>query len=169
MSTHINRLVLVHIWQSRNFTFKILDFFFKFILEKYQNILEITLKSSKIYLKILEFNLETSLATLVELVKEGTDKRSGEVWLRKRGKIQGDAWNSYCSEYTMGVFLQKVIWSGWHSLRADWWAYPMLIVLVRGEMGKEAKRIYRFWGGHKKVKFMKALVVKEQERRVSRF
>ena len=46
----------------------------------------------------------------------------------------------------MRVFLQKIIWSAWHSLRTGWWAYQMLIALVGGKMGKAAKRIYRFWG-----------------------
>ena len=51
---------------------------------------------------------------------------------------QGVRWNGYCEGCTMGVFLQEVIWSGWHGLRAGWWACHMLIVLVEGEMGKTA-------------------------------
>ena len=55
-------------------------------------------------------------------------------------------WLLQC-ESTMRVFLQKIIWSAWDSLRAGWIGYHMLIALLGEKMGKAAKRIYRFWGG----------------------
>ena len=39
----------------------------------------------------------------------------------------------------IGVFLQKVKWSGQHSLRAGWRGYHMLTVLGGGKMGKVEK------------------------------
>ena len=81
-------------------------------------------------------------------MKERFERGCGNVW---PGKSDTDSrscmkWLLQCGS-TMRVFLQEIIWSAWHSLRAGWWAYHILIALVRGKMGKAAKKIYRFWGG----------------------
>lgn len=93
----------------------------------------------------------------VEPVKEQTESGCGKVWLRNVGGVQRVVWISYCSGCTIGVSLQRFIWSGWHSLTADWWAYHMLVVLVRKEMGMACKRICRFWEGHRKVESWRPL------------
>ena len=60
-------------------------------------------------------------------------------------------WNSRCSRCTAGVFLKKVAWSVWHSLRASWWGYHYWHIDVgrRGD-GEGRVRVYRFLGIHRK-------------------
>ena len=50
--------------------------------------------------------------------------------------FQGVVWSACCSGCTMGVFLQEVIWSRWHSLKPGWCSYHILILLLGEGMGK---------------------------------
>ena len=71
----------------------------------------------------------------------------------KVGGIQEVVWNAGCSGCVMEVLLQEVICSKWHSLKAGWWEYRMLIVLVgRDEEG--SCRVCRFWGDHRKAMYV---------------
>ena len=92
--------------------------------------------------------------------------------------IQWVIWNNCCSRCKNGVLLPKVAQSRWHSLRAGWWDYHILIVLFGGGIGKadigykdfadaiEKCIIWRFWwrgggrgdrfsGDHRKVEYVK--------------
>ena len=74
-------------------------------------------------------HLQDVVYVCVEPVKEGIERGCRKVWLGKCSVgIQGVVWNSHYREFMVGLFLPKVIWSGGHSLRADWWVYHMLTV-----------------------------------------
>ena len=61
-------------------------------------------------------------------------RRVGRYYQDQEGGIQGFVWKACCYGCTMSVLLQEVLWDACHSLRARWWGYDILIVLVGGKM-----------------------------------
>ena len=45
----------------------------------------------------------------------------------------------------MRAFLQQVACCGWNRLRAGWWGYHMLIVLVGGGDRKDSGKLYGYF------------------------
>ena len=56
----------------------------------------------------------------------------------------------------MERFLQKTLRDGWHSLRACWCCYDMLIALIGVKMGGRC-RVYKFWRSQREVNYMEAI------------
>lgn len=56
----------------------------------------------------------------------------------------------------MERFLQKTLRDGWHSLRACWCCYDMLIALIGVKMEGRC-RVYKSWRSQREVNYMKAI------------